>query len=231
MPALGRWGAVDPLADQSPGWSAYNYTLNNPAGMVDPDGRVPVPAIAFWTAARAIGGFLGRRVVKRAVQTAAAAAAVEVGAEAMGHVVATGSWTGFRPDWADVGTEALLSGATAPAEGARMLVRTGVDIGEGVTSGIIKNTTGETQPGWSWADGMVDALTAAGGNFIPTTSGPQEAVVDAVSTGTISGIRSRLSGGVTSELPAPAVDMPQDATRIHLPPPTNPEEDGRREHD
>jgi hypothetical protein len=74
-------------------------------------------------------------------------------------------------------------------------------------------------------------LTAAGGNFIPTTSGSQEAVVDAVSTGTISGIRSRLSGGVTSELPAPAVDMPQDATRTHLPPPRNPEEDGRREHD
>jgi RHS repeat-associated protein len=41
MPALGRWGAVDPLADQFPGWSGYNYTLNNPAGMVDPDGLSP----------------------------------------------------------------------------------------------------------------------------------------------------------------------------------------------
>ncbi|MDT8341749.1 MAG: RHS repeat-associated core domain-containing protein, partial [Longimicrobiales bacterium] len=39
MAAVGRWGAVDPLADQFPGWSGYNYVLGNPTGLVDPDGR------------------------------------------------------------------------------------------------------------------------------------------------------------------------------------------------
>jgi RHS repeat-associated protein len=41
VPALGRWGALDPMADQFAGWSGYNYALNNPAGMVDPDGMSP----------------------------------------------------------------------------------------------------------------------------------------------------------------------------------------------
>jgi RHS repeat-associated protein len=41
MPALGRWGAVDPLADEYPGWSGYGYVMGDPAGMVDPDGLSP----------------------------------------------------------------------------------------------------------------------------------------------------------------------------------------------
>jgi len=38
---LSRFISVDPLADQFPGWSPYNYTLNNPINMIDPDGRAP----------------------------------------------------------------------------------------------------------------------------------------------------------------------------------------------
>jgi len=30
---------VDPLAEKYPSWSPYNYVLNNPVGMVDPDGK------------------------------------------------------------------------------------------------------------------------------------------------------------------------------------------------
>ena len=42
--ALGRWGAVDPLAEKYTPWSGYNYVMNNPAGLVDPDGmRVTDP--------------------------------------------------------------------------------------------------------------------------------------------------------------------------------------------
>lgn len=40
-PAIGRFTGVDPLADQFPGWNPYNYTLNNPINMIDPDGRAP----------------------------------------------------------------------------------------------------------------------------------------------------------------------------------------------
>jgi hypothetical protein len=39
MAALGRWGQVDPLADQYAGHSPYNYVLGNPNSFVDPDGR------------------------------------------------------------------------------------------------------------------------------------------------------------------------------------------------
>lgn len=36
---LGRWLQVDPLADKYPGWSPYNYCMNNPVLNTDPDGR------------------------------------------------------------------------------------------------------------------------------------------------------------------------------------------------
>lgn len=36
---LGRFVAVDPLANKYPGWGPYVYTLGNPIRFVDPDGR------------------------------------------------------------------------------------------------------------------------------------------------------------------------------------------------
>jgi len=40
-PEFGRFMSPDPLADEFPGWSSYNYTFNNPLSFVDPDGRMP----------------------------------------------------------------------------------------------------------------------------------------------------------------------------------------------
>jgi RHS repeat-associated protein len=37
--ALGRWGQVDPLAEEYKPWSPFVYTMNNPIRYVDPDGR------------------------------------------------------------------------------------------------------------------------------------------------------------------------------------------------
>jgi RHS repeat-associated protein len=38
-PKISVWLSVDPLADEFQGWSPYNFTMNNPLNLVDPDGR------------------------------------------------------------------------------------------------------------------------------------------------------------------------------------------------
>jgi len=40
-PMVSLWASVDPMAEKFPGWSPYNYVLQNPMVMVDPDGRDP----------------------------------------------------------------------------------------------------------------------------------------------------------------------------------------------
>jgi hypothetical protein len=39
--SVSRWFSVDPLADKFHSWSPYNFVLNNPIKLVDPDGRAP----------------------------------------------------------------------------------------------------------------------------------------------------------------------------------------------
>jgi hypothetical protein len=43
------WSSVDPLAHKFPGWSTYNYVLNNPIRLTDPDGRAPTDKIIETT--------------------------------------------------------------------------------------------------------------------------------------------------------------------------------------
>lgn len=38
---VSRWISPDPLTEEYPSWSPYNYVMNNPIVLVDPDGREP----------------------------------------------------------------------------------------------------------------------------------------------------------------------------------------------
>jgi hypothetical protein len=58
MAALGRWGAVDPLADQYAGHSPYSYVLGNPNSFIDPDG-MQVAQLATEGAGEGQGSFGG----------------------------------------------------------------------------------------------------------------------------------------------------------------------------
>jgi hypothetical protein len=39
------WLSVDPLAEKFPAWSPYNYCMDNPINMIDPDGRAAKPPL------------------------------------------------------------------------------------------------------------------------------------------------------------------------------------------
>src|SRR5690606_22822242 len=38
MSDIGRWGVLDPLADNAPGWTPYRYAFNDPLRFTDPNG-------------------------------------------------------------------------------------------------------------------------------------------------------------------------------------------------
>ena len=40
-PSIGRFINVDPMGDKMPGWNGYNYVMNNPIRLIDPDGMAP----------------------------------------------------------------------------------------------------------------------------------------------------------------------------------------------
>jgi RHS repeat-associated protein len=41
-PKFSIWLSVDPLAESFPNWNPYNYTMQNPINLIDPDGREPI---------------------------------------------------------------------------------------------------------------------------------------------------------------------------------------------
>ncbi len=39
IPDLGRWGVMDAMSEKYSSWSPYNYAINNPVMVIDPDGN------------------------------------------------------------------------------------------------------------------------------------------------------------------------------------------------
>ena len=48
MSALARWTTVDPKAGDFPSVSPYNYSMNNPVNLIDPNGAAPLPPYTFY---------------------------------------------------------------------------------------------------------------------------------------------------------------------------------------
>ena len=55
-PVIGNWLSVDNMAADFAGWSPYNYCLNNPIILIDPDGNKPTPREAALIATHIYGG-------------------------------------------------------------------------------------------------------------------------------------------------------------------------------
>ncbi|PXW06931.1 RHS repeat-associated protein [Chryseobacterium sp. CBTAP 102] len=57
IPDLGRWGAMDSMSEKYSAWSPYNYAINNPVMVIDPDGNDVINTGAGMTATGADAQF------------------------------------------------------------------------------------------------------------------------------------------------------------------------------
>jgi len=144
-PIIGRFLQIDPLAASFPDYSPYNYTLNNPINMWDPDGRAPTGCCLISQMFGGVGAIVdvvlaanGDRKAQQNVKNRAAIAGVATVVSA-GAVYAPSAllWASQNPVAVTTGG-ATVASALDPNPGADYLPgpidNTGNAIGQAVRS-------------------------------------------------------------------------------------------------
>lgn len=107
-PVVSIWASVDPMAEKYSGWSPYNYTLQNPVVLNDPDGKLPqmvVGALIGGGMDLAIQAIQVHRGKQGGIKWGSVAASAATGALGVG--LAAKAKYFLRPDVAKAATMAI----------------------------------------------------------------------------------------------------------------------------
>ena len=169
MPAVARFAAVDPQAAQFPEWAAYNYTLDNPMILTDPDGECPVP----------LSNCAGRGGVDVA---AGFTPFVSTGVDAVTVLSGRNPITGEKVGW--FGRSVALVGLLTPLSGGQLraasnLTEAGVQVARHADEAADATRVATRIGGDAAQDGVEKVVTVSHGRF------PQAArhIDDAQATG------------------------------------------------
>lgn len=155
-PTASIWLSVDPLANKYPGWSPYNYTMQNPVKYIDPDGNFVAPAL-IGAGIGGISGFLG---TEGSIRDKFKGGAIGAASGLVGGTVAT------------IAAASFGAGAVGAAIGGALgsLASSGI---EGGLQGNYNIDVGSTA-----TNALIGAVTGGLGKLIPQSIGNRISKVD-----------------------------------------------------
>ncbi len=152
-PNISIWLSVDPMADSFPSYSPFNYTLNNPLKLIDPDGQGP------WDVVKG-----GLTTTGGAVMWAAGVTLVATGAGTpLGVVMIMGGATTIGLGVAQIVDGAVNNGANDIPSGPGELMMTAADKVAGNVNGELRKYGALGDLGFSLVAGGIPKLTTTEG--------------------------------------------------------------------